>query len=120
MAPRATKASAANVEATTAPIVIAGVARSRWAPAPRPTVEDWAGGRFYRSINQAPPAARWAGKGATYWWVPAEPGEAATQGAVLAVESADGTATIIPVPVAWSNRWAANARRVEAAAPIAA
>jgi hypothetical protein len=93
-----------------APIIIAGEARTRWAPAPRPTSDDY----LSRWVGQAQARANNLGKGATYWWVIAAPGEAATQGAILVAESAFGDTKVIPVPPLWAGRYASRVPVVEA------
>ena len=98
---RPTKDSQASLTATLAPIMVAGRARTRWAPAPRPVLDDWS--FDWEARRELYVVKRAAGtKGVTYWWVLAEPGETATQGCVLVAEGPLG-AVVMPVPPRWRS-----------------
>lgn len=98
---------AERIATATAPIVIDGQARARFAQAARPSRDDY--GIF--ATNGIPYVVRRWGSGTTFWWVIAEPGEAATQGAILVAESATGETAPVPVPRTWVNRWAVEVAR---------
>ena len=98
---------AERIATATAPIVIAGQARARFAQVARPSRDDY--GIF--ATDGIPYAVRRWGSGTTFWWVVAEPGEAATQGCVLVAESATGETARVPVPRTWVNRFAVEVAR---------
>ena len=103
---------AERIATATAPIIVNGVARTRWAQAARPTRDDYHNG-WEASGASALTRAALGRASVTYWWVTALPGEApVTQGCVLVAETATGATTRVTVPPLWIGRFAAYSARM--------